>query len=196
MDRAYRRGGEGKGRCRKRSFCDDGHQTRSRARAGKSKVQPASPTPLPATPSYTRRPLVLLHPRPLHHSIPPSRQTTTPAQSLFCTASGLRQFRRRQSCSCHRHKILSIGADSHKSTLPARPLNTPGRMAFLTSSASTNPDQHFDNIHQPSVPSQPLDDTPTATMDQETSITQKMLSAVSGSILTSLLGAPHLCTLL
>ena len=67
-------------------------------------------------------------------------------------------------------------------------------MAFLTPSAATTPDQHFANIHQPSVPSQPLDDTPAATMDQEVSITQKMLSAVSGSILTSLLGESLPCS--
>jgi hypothetical protein len=70
-------------------------------------------------------------------------------------------------------------------------------MAYLSSSsASTHSDQHFADIEQPSVPAQPLDNTPAATMDQETSISQKMLSAVSGSILTSLLGVSHPCNLL
>ena len=65
-------------------------------------------------------------------------------------------------------------------------------MAYLGPSAANQPATDFAHIHQPAVPSQPLDDTPAATMDQETSITQKMLSAVSGSILTSLLGVFHL----
>jgi hypothetical protein len=64
-------------------------------------------------------------------------------------------------------------------------------MAYLSSSAPAQSDQHFADTEQPSVPAQPLDNTPAATMDQETSITQKMLSAVSGSILTSLLGVPY-----
>jgi hypothetical protein len=68
-------------------------------------------------------------------------------------------------------------------------------MAYLSSAAPSQPDQHFADFNQPAVPSQPLDNTPAATMDQETSISQKMLSAVSGSILTSLLGVSHLCTL-
>ncbi|KAG9858528.1 hypothetical protein KCU98_g450, partial [Aureobasidium melanogenum] len=63
-------------------------------------------------------------------------------------------------------------------------------MAYLGPSAANQPATDFAHIHQPAVPSQPLDDTPAATMDQETSITQKMLSAVSGSILTSLLVTP------
>jgi hypothetical protein len=69
-------------------------------------------------------------------------------------------------------------------------------MAYLSSSVPSQSDQNFADINQPAVPSQPLDNTPAATMDQETSITQKMLSAVSGSILTSLLGVSHLYTLL
>jgi hypothetical protein len=69
-------------------------------------------------------------------------------------------------------------------------------MAYLSSSAPSQSDQHFADLNQPAVPSQPLDNTPAATMDQETSISQKMLSAVSGSILTSLLGASRLYTLL
>lgn len=75
MDRAYHRGRGRKDRCRKRSFCDDGHQTRSRARAGKSKVQPASPRPCQRhhhTLVVDSDALVLLH-----HSTPPSRQTPT-----------------------------------------------------------------------------------------------------------------------
>lgn len=67
-------------------------------------------------------------------------------------------------------------------------------MAYLGPSAANQPPSDFAQIHQPAVPSQPLDDTPAATMDQETSITQKMLSAVSGSILTSLLGVFHLAS--
>jgi hypothetical protein len=66
-------------------------------------------------------------------------------------------------------------------------------MAYLSSSAPSQSDQHLADI--PAVPAQPLDNTPAATMDQETSISQKMLSAVSGSILTSLLGVLHTCTL-
>lgn len=95
--------------------------------------------------------------------------------------------------------IAAASANLPTSYQSARPLfhplpsytgqfSTVGRMAYIGSAAANQPASDFANIHQPAVPSQPLDDTPAATMDQETSISQKMMSAVSGSILTSLLG--------
>jgi solute carrier family 25 protein 39/40 len=82
--------------------------------------------------------------------------------------------------STRRHLyILAISTSSSPSTYNPR-------MAYIGSSAATQPATDFVHIYTP--PSQPLDDTPAPAMDQETSIAQKMMSAVTGSILTSLLG--------
>lgn len=118
VGRPYHRGRGSKGRSRKRSFGDDG----AIAGANGKEQSPASITaPLPAIPSYTRRPL--LHLNLPHHStgrlhfldkqLHPVNRPSAPRRIAT-------SLRRRRSRSFHRHKILSIGAILYKSTLAAR----------------------------------------------------------------------------
>ena len=107
-------------------------------------------TPLPATPSYTRRPLG--HSKPLHHSTrqfpplderpTPLNRPSTPRRISALLADVARAF--------HRHIFLSIRVHPYKQTLAARhhsahpaewPISLPLRQQILTtiSQTSTNP---------------------------------------------------------
>jgi hypothetical protein len=115
--------GEAKaGALEKRSFCNDGHPTPlSRAPTGKSEsprqsiiTTPFASDHLPLPTSYT------LTPSRLPHSTPSFRQKTIPAQLSLPTSYCRTSSRRRRSYSFHRHKILSISADSYRPTCTAR----------------------------------------------------------------------------
>jgi hypothetical protein len=112
IEMAYHRGRGAKAGTRKRSFCDDGHQTpSSRAPAGKSRSrrQPSITVTITTHSDallYTTRLLPLDKPFPLNSPSGPWLLSTPP--------------RRRQSHNLHRHKILSIGTVSYKPTLSAR----------------------------------------------------------------------------
>jgi hypothetical protein len=130
-----------------------------------------SSIPLDSSPSTTHTP-------PIHH-LDPVASLLLPADVNLTTSIVIKSY-------------PSAPSRTNRLSCTTRPKTT-GRMAYLSSSAPSQSDQHLADI--PAVPAQPLDNTPAATMDQETSISQKMLSAVSGSILTSLLGVLHTCTL-
>jgi len=107
-------------------------------------------TPLPATPSYTRRPLG--HPKPLHHStrrlssldkrpIPLNRPSTSRRISALL-ADLARTFHRHIFLSIRAHPDKQTLAARHPSTLPAEwPISLPLRQQILTttSQTSTNP---------------------------------------------------------
>lgn len=132
-----------KGLCRKRSFCDDGHQTRSRARAGKSKVQPASPRPCQrhhhtlvvhsdTLDLYTTRPLSL--DKQPH---PPNRLSKSPHISAFpidvdLTASTVTKSY--QSAPTHTSRLSLRDHSTHPAEWPFSPRL---RQQILTSISTT-----------------------------------------------------------